>query len=878
MKTFRFILLSFIVALTLGYSALVFGLPALLNSNYAVKKYENFISKKTGFPVNIQGFKLNINKDISFNLDIARVLSQNNENQSILDINNLSLSTKSLSIKPQTIALNTAYIDFSKMKAILENKKKDDNKKTTFNPSFYPMIDINKIFIKIDNDATFEIDNFHSVKHENTIVSTLLGTVKTPYTTRPVYIGKEGAIYYSDSLYLDNLSLEVGNSKLNITGDFENINVLGKSLPVDELSKNFLFFYKLRHPNKKNFLENFYNLSGTIDLDVNIRKNGLFGRAEGNNLKGDFFDFKFPVAIPHVNIHFNERKMVSKAHGTFANDPVTTDVELNGIATKDLTVDGNVDGILTKNATQKYFNPVQIVGKANAHVDYHIKDEKVTVNYKLLLDKNSDLSTKYGTLSNTDKKRQFLMTTFKDGGTINIKEYSYGFLEDNNYNVLLLGDGLCEQKGRKYPLQYLTVKTADSIPVESFKGFVKNYLPDGKLSIDLNFNAIEKNLLGNIYLTHINPRPYLFVNTLAINLEKELATLLLDGKFFNSPIKLDALMSNSFKNGVHVKDINIDLEKYEFTTHSSSQSSSDQLKTLQNKPKRKRNITVDKGHIRVGKIKHPKFELNEVNILGKLKNQIVDFEIPEISYAKGTLIAKGIYNIYSHDADIDFAAADIDSKYIAKTMFNLDDAIDGTAYATMQLKSKNNLEEIEAYSTFALNDGFLPKLGAKEFIIKRKQKNNKFKNQVEKIKKPIKFTLEKITNLDFNDKKEMGADIKGSFIIDNTSIRDLEMYTKNDYLSTFIEGSYNVDEEQANITIWGRQNKQTMKETKILKIPFSWIYKFLFKKEKSAHVNQEKINKIPPILKLNGEEKIFRVNINGNLNEDNVKVQFNDIK
>ena len=69
-----------------------------------------------------------------------------------------------------------------------------------------------------------------------------------------------------------------------------------------------------------------------------------------------------------------------------------------------------------------------------------------------------------------------------------------------------------------------------------------------------------------------------------------------------------------------------------------------------------------------------------------------------------------------------------------------------------------------------------------------------------------------------------------------------------------------------------------MKETKILKIPFSWIYKFLFKKEKSAHVNQEKINKIPPILKLNGEEKIFRVNINGNLNEDNVKVQFNDIK
>ena len=61
------ILLSAVVLSTGAvYSFLLFGAPAILNSSFMVKKYENLISEKTGFPVEIKNFKFKTNPNLSF--------------------------------------------------------------------------------------------------------------------------------------------------------------------------------------------------------------------------------------------------------------------------------------------------------------------------------------------------------------------------------------------------------------------------------------------------------------------------------------------------------------------------------------------------------------------------------------------------------------------------------------------------------------------------------------------------------------------------------------------------------------------------------------------------------------------------------------------
>ena len=115
-------------------------------------------------------------------------------------------------------------------------------------------------------------------------------------------------------------------------------------------------------------------------------------------------------------------------------------------------------------------------------------------------------------------------------------------------------------------------------------------------------------------------------------------------------------------------------------------------------------------------------------------------------------------------------------------------------------------------------------------------------------------------------------------IINNSQIDCVKIFSQSDYLSMFIEGSYNIDQQIGNLCIWGRHNRVAERKIKIFKIPLSWIYKFLFKVERTKILYKEKINQIPPINAKPHEESLFRVRVNGNLNSNDIDVQMKDLK
>ena len=282
------------------------------------------------------------------------------------------------------------------------------------------------------------------------------------------------------------------------------------------------------------------------------------------------------------------------------------------------------------------------------------------------------------------------------------------------------------------------------------------------------------------------------------------------------------------------------------------------------------NIEVKQGQLIVDEINHKQFDVKNVKLYGNLKNNIVNFTMPKADYASGIVSAKGTYDVKKHDADIYAFASDIDSNAAATKFFKLKDQVEGIAFATAHLITKNRLNYTKADINFAIDDGFLPKLGSREFII------SKSKNK----KKKFKFTLDKISNIDFSKPNVFYSNLYGGVSIENNIVKSAKVFSKSDYLSMFIEGKYNIDNERGNLYIWGRHNKTAVKKIRILKIPINWVYRFVFKPEHSFIQHQDKINQIPEVKAgKNDEISTFRVHVSGELNSDNkIKVELKDLR
>jgi len=872
-KYLYLILIIPVVFAGIGYLSFLYIVPPVLNSNKMIQKYERVLTQKLNVPVSIRGLKIKTHPNLSFEASADVISAQNNKNEQLIEIKKAFYSSKKFSLEPKRIDINYIFADYSKLKDILKTPEKQSD--STFNTDKFPLINIENIYIKLDNQNSYL--SFNGIKSElieGNIICKFFGKLKIPYTQSPVIIGKDGYISYSKTLKFNNLSVSLDNSKLFFSGTISNLNIKGKDLPAGEIKQSFLYFYKLKHPGKKNFIENFHNLSGMLDVNLNLKHGNLNGICYAKNLNALFFDYKIPINLPITAFHFSGRTILAHSKGTFGPEPVSTAFHLSGLASKDLRVKGIVSSVLTNNFSKEYFPPVKISGKAKAVVRYDTHQGNVNINYFLDVDKGNNIITQYGNLDNTDRHRRITASTLKQGPKLYLKNYEYSFID--NQKLLLSGDGLFEKIHGHFKPTYFSVKTNGEVPFSLIQSFIQNYIQNGTFSSDLKYVFATKTLTGFLNLHNVSHKDFLYLENVSLKADKQIKLNAI-GTFFNSPITIDILGQNTLDNTILINGINIHLKKFivkrgklqsiktEFHQNNKKRQSS--KKDLINK------ITIEKGKIKVDEIYNRKFQLYNVEIYGHLKNDIVDFVIPGTDYANGLLSAKGQYNVRNHSSNIHFFASDIDSNEVVTNIFNLANQVQGSAYATLHLKTKNKLNDIWAHSTFAISDGFLPQLGSKEFLINNKSKKFKFL-------KSFKFTLSKITNIDFSNHAALASDITGSFILHNDDVNNLKVFSQSDYLSMLIEGDYNIDSGLACLCIWGRHNKTAERKIKIFKIPLSILYKLFFRVERTKSLYQDKIDQIPPIKIGRAEiESLFKVLIDGNLSTGkDLKIILKDLR
>ena len=275
-------------------------------------------------------------------------------------------------------------------------------------------------------------------------------------------------------------------------------------------------------------------------------------------------------------------------------------------------------------------------------------------------------------------------------------------------------------------------------------------------------------------------------------------------------------------------------------------------------------VEIDNWKIKLNEIRSGRIVAENIFLYGKLQNKIFDFTMDNLSFARGCLEARGQYNFEDDSSSVVFIAENIDSNIAADMIFGLHNQIEGVANATLHLYTKDYLDDIQAVVKFSIDDGFLPKLGSTEFMLKN---NNKIR---------LMDIIE--VDSDLRKKKALESDIRGFFKVDNTTLKDIHLTSQQEFLSLFIEGEYEIKKQYADLNLYGKYNKEVPKGVRVVFIPLNWILNIILKPEESKDFYAPKLNQIPSINTSKENEKYFRVRMQGNLNQDSIDVEMKSIR
>ncbi|MBQ8886428.1 MAG: hypothetical protein IJY61_01840 [Candidatus Gastranaerophilales bacterium] len=797
-------------------------------------------------------------------------LSGEDDDKKLFLLNGVGVSydLKSLSVKD--VCVDYLFLDKVELerKFVIKDEKNSSNK--TFNlQKILPEVNLNNAEIWFDNGKLnsifITVSNFQIKRQEDKLTSKFEIEIISPLLRNLVNIGSDGGLFIDEnSINASNLKILVGVSSLNLNGklfDIDNksidFDVVGEQIPVSDVVASLLYFQKTKKPGKQ-FIENFYNFDGFMDVDLKINELGAFGVARANNLSAITTLFNVPIYFKNVPFNFDGRNINAESIGKLGSEKVYTCFKLNNIGTTEQEVIGYVHSNLTDKLAEKYLPDLSIIGYADTNVNYYVKNKKIYVNYLLKLPKGSDLLYKKAYLGLRDTNRRLMVKTLKQGDNLTVSGYDYSFQDGSKIKNIILGNGLIKKVNGKMTPQFMTCRTNGDAPV-SVTGSFGEYVEGGYFNGDLKYD-FNKLLLTGRFIVKDSKYKQFYLEEAKVLADNKLMKIEAFGTFQNSPFNCQFDAENRFVEKISINDMSLFLDEYVIKTNKKKKSSinlseidiADKVDDL--------DISIKNWQIKMNKIKKDRILIEDILFTGSVIDNIFSFTMPHTKFAGGILSATGLYDLKLHSSDVIFQAENINSDIVADTVFNLKGQIKGIANASLCAHTKNKLEDIKAEGTFSVEQGYLPKLGSTSFMLRDK-----------------KFQLSDIVNIDIKNMKALSSNINGKFVVDNEMFKDVEIKSQQKYLSLFVEGDYNMSSQYADANLFGKYNSSQISRVKILFVPLSWLVKIVFRPEKSMEKYKTKLNKVPNIEATAKDEKSFRVKVQGDLNNNDVNVELKSI-
>lgn len=850
---FFFVAMLFVII----YSCFLFIPSAVINSEKVRQKLEKSIYQKTGMVINLENPRLQVSPMLVYKFDADRIDARDKENNQAVLIEKISCTVDIKYLKFENLYADDIFIDGDAVRKIFGKRK---NKPVKYNFSKLPELEIKKFVYKSDDFALELMDVTYQDKK-----LTFDGEVDSHFLNHDVFVQDASFDVLGNKIFADEVEISLGKSKIVISGDIyggKDFFVKGFDLPVSDLEKTLLYYQKQQDPAKK-FLENFRNYQGKADVNLRVTEDGIFGKCLAKNLSANMVWFDIPVEFKEVPFVFEKKRITSHATGTLGGEPVSHDLEIVNLGTPEKEVHGDVKTTLTKNF--RYIKGLRVLNTADARVSYFIRNKKIDVKYSLDFSENSDVFYKNAFLGLRDKKRKFYFETLKDGDNLFVKNYNYSISEENGYIPLIMGDGLfIKQEGKLKPA-YFNCKTNDYAPVSAI-GALGRYIRGGTFKGNLKIDFLRDRLLGDFELKDTRFKNFHVKSARVAASER--VKIIAGGLFHRQKFGCELEAENQFgSNTIHVYDLDLFLDKYVIKSGRKKRPKSRKFSDMRRKfysRARDFDVTIDNWNIRMNELRSGRIILRDIFLYGSLQNKIFEFTMNKLSFADGILEANGRYNFEDNSSSVDFVAKNINSNIAADTIFGLHNQIEGIANATLQLYTKNWLDDVQAVVQFSVDNGFLPKIGSTEFMLKN-EKRVKLMDIID-------------VDSDLKTKKAFESDIKGFFRVDNNLLKDINLTTQQQYLSLFIEGKYDMEKQYALLNLYGKYNKEVPRGVKIVFIPLNWILNFVLKPEDTREFYSDKLKQIPSVEASKQNEKYFRVKMQGNLNQDSIDVEMKSIR
>lgn len=764
----------------------------------------------------------------------------------------------------------------------------------------------------IDLSSLYNIDSKHDLYFKYKAKSIDFATDKAyavmnfiPDENRYGLVATSGKVIMDKAVVtVDNVIADLYGSKLHLNGNVTHIDTINPLYNLDIKTEN-LNLENFNDTSKtiiipkvvSNILNDFSNYQGLADLNLFLRKNILSGNI---NLKSPQLTHKktnIPLAFDDFKVIFENNKVKMKDVCANIGDMPFYGSFIISDYYKLPDIDGYFTSKLTQNFIDNYLqsgiiNKLQLYGDISFSSTISGTIDNLKLEPKLTLQKNADISYDGINLGEKNEKRELYGLVELIDKNIHIENFEYiKYISSQNnktYPIKFIDiTGFMKQKEKQIIPKEINLKTHKNMPARFLNIMLKSsILKQGSFSGDLKININEKTgnpqFIGDLDFRNINiPLFDTVIKHISVNSNNEDINISAFGFLIDERVSIKTKIKNDLSCKPQIKSLDIYAEKIDkdklfeiLTTAHSAMRDNNQIKNVDLS-----GLSISNGHL----------EIKELIVKGLIAEKFnADFSINEeglfsaknitLNIGQGTMNGEMEYNLNNTEFIGNFGLANVDSNYIAETLFEGKNQVYGNANGRIYVSTKGKTEEdriknLFGYVYFDMTDGKLPKLGSLEYLLRA---SNILKSGI------TGFTINSILELLNLVKTGYYSNINGYCLIENGIAQNIEIFSTGENLSLYIHGSYDISKTHAQMEILGKLSKRISTIFgKVGNISLNTFFNLipgvsLFDFGRKNFI--EDVEKIPSFTNGEYDARIFQAIVDGDINDSGFVQSFKWVK
>ena len=811
------------------------SIPAIVNSTPVVHFIEKQAGKTLNADVKIEEMKLKTGLDIAFTVKQFTIDKDGKNYLTLSDIDTLfsvrELYKKRIEVKK--MLTKDIFIDAYNLSLIMpkQEKKKEKKESPIFFDFYNTLLGVkNVVFVYNSPDFKVDLKTKHAIFDRTRERKYLhldfdLDIEKDGHKIN-ISANDQNRIYMENHIaYVKDFPIEIEKSKIIINAFMTNkgkyeLKVSAKNFNAKDIAD--IVNSNLVITNGSQMLAPVDKITGTVDFDVMLKKEGLNGNININEVNFDVVPIlNMPVKITQGKIKIGYKDIDFIDFKGYYNNKPTNTLSLKGY-TKDYqkTCDTKLDSdiFVTNDFFKNYLSkmlgsPVEIVGDSMSKLIIKSVNGSIDILWFFLLKENHGFKFGEQSMVLKDYKTFFKVDLSVIKNILKINTINYHITKElkRGMTPLVQISGNLDMADNMKILD-LNINMPHELPAE-FLNFIscqkifKKGNVYGKMNIDNHGKFPVMSGEFNIEKSFI-PAQRLYIRKAKLKAGGNRISLKTEGRLRREQYKFDGSVLNELRLPIVVKDVNltldnIDVEKI-LTQEQGSANTENATQALVSKgianeeesdimpPFQKGLIIIEKCSLNL--LKGVYKEINFGNVHADMtldKDGILSLKSNRFDIADGISTLRVKADLVNRNFYMKLGVREVDSNIMATAILGLPKQISGKAKGLIELNADKSLK-LNGDIKFNIKDGTIEQVGYVEYILKVA---SLFRNPLAMISPSIVIDLVNIPEGRFDE-------IQGEMKLEDNIIKRMKITSTAPELATLIFGRYDLTTNDASLRIY----------------------------------------------------------------------------